>query len=207
MMRRMLKSGQTLIELLVAMTVISVGLLSTITLVYGNRMLVERDTDEVVALNIAREGIELGKNLRDSNWLANLPFNTGFVGPNGAPQTDYTAVPVWDGIASVPSFDFTPDTFAHPATGVFRSTDPLTLGFLANSSTLIKVTGSVTPFRRLLTFHPLCAGLPDTPLSSGAACSDTGLETVGIRIESQVEWNRAGKAFNVTLYDDLYDWR
>jgi prepilin-type N-terminal cleavage/methylation domain-containing protein len=203
----MIKSGQTLIELLVAMTVISVGLLATITLVYGNRMLVERDTDEVVALNIAREGIELAKNLRDSNWLANLPFTTGFVGPNGAPAADYTAVPVWDGLASVPSFDFTPDAFTHPATIVLRSTNPATLGFFANSSTLAAVTGSTTPFRRLLTFHPLCAGLPDAPLASGAACSDTGLETVGIRVESRVEWNRAGKAFNVTLYSDLYDWR
>lgn len=192
------KNGQTMIELLIAFFVISVGLFAAVTLVFSNMNLVERDTDEVVAVNLAREGIELAKEVRDSNWLAGNAFDVGLA--NGV---DYTATPIWEGTllapATGPSFSFVANTLGDADARVITTT----AGLFANANAAASIDGTATKYFRLLTFHPICSD--DTTRDSGADCG--GMTKIGVRVEAHVQWTRKTGLGDLTLYEDLYDWR
>lgn len=62
------KAGFTLVEVIVATSIITVGVLSTVVVANVTVQASNANQDSVVATNLAREGIELVRNLRDSNW-------------------------------------------------------------------------------------------------------------------------------------------
>jgi type II secretory pathway pseudopilin PulG len=198
-MRRRLHiaSGQTLIEMLIAFFVISIGLYTAVTLVFSNLNLVERDTDAVIAVNLAREGIELAKQVRDSNWMAGNPFDAGLHS-----GTSYTATPIWEATLLAPStgptFSFAATDFTDPHAQVVTTAS----GLMANAASEATITGTATLFKRLLTLHPICSDY--SVLNNGTDCGS--LPKIGVRVESHVQWSRKG-AQDLTLYEDLYDWR
>src|SRR6267154_1116516 len=62
--------GQTLIETIVAIFVLTMGLTTALGLaiyVFSNS---NRFLNEIVASNLAREGVDAVRMMRDSNWLA-----------------------------------------------------------------------------------------------------------------------------------------
>lgn len=63
-------SGFTLVEVIVAITIITVGVLSTVSVANVSSQASATNEQRVAALNLAREGIELVRNTRDSNWQA-----------------------------------------------------------------------------------------------------------------------------------------
>jgi Tfp pilus assembly protein PilV len=193
------RSGQTLIELLIATTVIATGLFATSTLVLSNLRLSDRDADEIVAVNLAREGIELAKARRDANWLAGQSFDLGLKN-----DTDYSAVPLWTGVpGSLEStFDFAPTSIADDAAVIHASQDAESPGFYSQRDR----QAPALPWRRLLTFHPICdTGSGFAYLNDGETCASDPL--VGIRVESHVRWVRKGLTFDRVMYEDLFDWR
>lgn len=200
-----LARGNTLIELLVAMMVIFLGLFTAATLVYGNLALVRRDTDQVTAMNLAREGVELAKEMRDSNWLAGKDFDDGMFNPLNV--TDYTATPYWFG-NDAPSFQFTANALGDGDTVVLALMDVNTPNFFANQTSQPQLNGTPTPFLRMVTFHPIC-GDETHIANSGSDCNDIqpGTQKVGVRVESHVQWNARGKQYDTTVFTDLYDWR
>lgn len=195
-----LKAGQTMIELMIALAIIVIGLFAAMDLVYSNLALVNRDSDEVTAINLAREGVELAKETRDSNWLAGNAFDQGLY-KTGTPS-DYTGTVVWTGTAgTTPSFDFTADTLADAnakivlSNGMFQQTG---------------VSGSSTLFARLLVFHPICnTGSPPYVVKNPTDVPDTCAAgtKIGVRVESDVRWTRNNTQRDEVVYDDLYDWR
>jgi hypothetical protein len=196
-MRRL--SGQTLIELLIASAVIATGLFAASTLVFSNLRLSDRDADEIVAVNLAREGVELAKGRRDANWLASAAFDLGLEAGG-----DYSAVPVWTGESGSTfiTFDFAPSQMSDEPTIVHRSTNPETPGFLTQRDRF----APATPWRRLLIFHPICdtaGGL--VYANDGETCGADS--KIGIRVESHVQWVRKGQTFDRVMYEDLFDWR
>lgn len=194
-----IQRGQTLIELLIATAVISTGLFASASIVFSNLQLSDRDTDEVTVINLAREGIEMAKQRRDSNWLAGQPFDDGF--HNG---TDYTATPLWDGqpLTQNVAFDFTANLITDSSAQVRLSKDPVNQNFYIQTDQ----NASATPWRRLLTFHPICeTGFGLEYKNDGQACGGDG--PVGVRVESAIRWQRKGQVFNRVIYDDLFDWR
>lgn len=199
--------GNTLIELLIAMMVIFVGLFTAATLVYGNLALVQRDTDQVTAMNLAREGIELAKELRDSNWLAGKNFDDGMFNPLSGSETDYTATPAWVG-TDAPSFQFTADDLTADTTVVVALSDSKSPDFYANQ-TQPPIVGTPTLFQRLITFHPICDDGARTVLDSGSTCMTIGpdVSKIGVRVESHIRWVRKGTRNDTTIFTDLYDWR
>ncbi|MFH1620796.1 MAG: prepilin-type N-terminal cleavage/methylation domain-containing protein [Patescibacteria group bacterium] len=191
--------GQTILELLIAMAVIAVGLLSAVTLVYYNLKLVEQDIDEAVVVNMAREGVELAKSIRDSNWLASDQFDNGL-----HDGSDYTATPAWNGSSGSLFFDFEANNFSHGNTNVIQVTTSTAPAFFANNNPILPAYyTSSTEYQRLLTFHPICEDY--TVLDSAAVC-DPQLK-IGIRVEAKIQWLRKGVAKAFTIYEDLYDWR
>lgn len=190
--------AQTLIELLIATAVISSGLFGASTLVFSNLQLADSDADQLMAINFARESLEQAKQARDSNWLAGRPFDEGL-----SLESDYTAVPAWDGSPMAPgiSFDFSARNIDDPIAQIRQSKEAETLGFYSHSP-----NGNATPWRRLLTFHPICevAGVL-AYMDEGEACDPRF--KFGVRVEVVVRWERKGRVLSKVMYEDLYDWR
>ncbi|MCK4453842.1 prepilin-type N-terminal cleavage/methylation domain-containing protein [Candidatus Parcubacteria bacterium] len=75
-----LKKGFSLLEVLVAITVITVGLVGIVGLIVYNISISRVSSNKVIAVNLAQEGIEAVKNIRDSNWLAKKDWYEGIKG-------------------------------------------------------------------------------------------------------------------------------
>ncbi len=192
----MMRRGQSLLELLVAFFVIAIGLMSAVTLVFSNLALVDRDANEVVAVNLAREGIEFAKNIRDSNWLAGADFDAGLYNPT----VDYTATPVWDAISGIVSLDVTANDFTHERTKIIKASN----GLLINRPSS-PPPSTDTVHQRLMTLGPICYN-DETATYTIYPTFCVG-RRVGIRVESRVRSTRKGTSKDVVMYEDLYDWR
>lgn len=70
-------SGFTLMEVLVSVTVLSVGVVGAITLLNSSTSMIANSNNKVIAVNLAQEGIELVRNVRDTNFLR---ITSGVVG-------------------------------------------------------------------------------------------------------------------------------
>ncbi|MBP8017194.1 prepilin-type N-terminal cleavage/methylation domain-containing protein, partial [Candidatus Gracilibacteria bacterium] len=68
-------SGFSMIELMVAIIIFTIGGLSAYLLVYSAINSSIRSKSEIIASNIARQQIELIKNIRDTNWLQFKTWN------------------------------------------------------------------------------------------------------------------------------------
>lgn len=75
-------TGFTLLESIVAIYILVVGLTSVISLTANSLSAVSRFKQELIASNLAQEGLELVKNKRDSNYL------TRTLGPPPTPSCD-----------------------------------------------------------------------------------------------------------------------
>lgn len=72
------KQWFTLIEILIAIGVFSVGVLAVLNLVITNLSTLDRTQVKTVATLLAKEGIELAFHLRDANLTKSLPWNCVF---------------------------------------------------------------------------------------------------------------------------------
>ncbi|HAG27630.1 TPA: hypothetical protein DCG61_02520 [Patescibacteria group bacterium] len=70
------QSGQTLIETMVAALVLVMGIAAAVSLGIFGLSVTSNITKQIVAVGLAREGIEAVKNMRDTNWLRTPISNT-----------------------------------------------------------------------------------------------------------------------------------
>ena len=75
--RSALSSNQwfTLIELIIAMAVFSIGLVGAYMMLERSNFLSTSSQDEIIAYNLMRSDIEEIKNMRDTNWVALRDWN------------------------------------------------------------------------------------------------------------------------------------
>jgi len=130
--------GQGLLETTIAIGIVITGLVGAISLVNYTIRSTTSTVNRLIALNLAWEGSEVAVNIRDSNYLAGVPFNTDLDG--GA---DDTAIFTFDEGANAWLVDFGPNSLSDNATifylqgGMYRQGTPAP-------------AGSPTQFRRLL---------------------------------------------------------
>ena len=82
--------GFTLIETIVAVGIIVIGLVSALTLITNSLFYVSNIGDRLVAANLAAEGLEVARNIRDNNWIQSLSWNNGLA--NGDYQASYNSI-------------------------------------------------------------------------------------------------------------------
>ncbi|OIO48901.1 hypothetical protein COX74_02040 [bacterium (Candidatus Gribaldobacteria) CG_4_10_14_0_2_um_filter_41_16] len=91
------KLGFTLLEIMVAIAVFSVGILGVYALVPMAILLGSENSDRFTAAQLALEGLEIVRNIRDSNWLeqnsnpSNL-WNEGLDNCAAGCEVDYTTL-------------------------------------------------------------------------------------------------------------------
>lgn len=199
--------GQTLLEGIIAIAVITVGLVAVIGLAISNQASAQAIGDRAVATGLAREGLEVAKHIRDSNWIANppQPFSHGLLDGGSS-----TAVPLGTFAATGPTWTLEfggYDSFSPSETQVVWLADQMRYGHPENG-------GTPTKFRRRLQFDALCrpSGATGTDFSyqapGGSDCSGLpGSELVGVRVLSHVQWPQGVGLRTVTLEMRLFDWR
>ncbi|MGC9049135.1 MAG: type IV pilus modification PilV family protein [Patescibacteria group bacterium] len=62
-------SGQTLVEVLVAIGLTTLALVAILSIALSNLSMGGQSTERTIAVFLVREGLELTKNVRDSQWL------------------------------------------------------------------------------------------------------------------------------------------
>ncbi len=72
------RSGQSIVEAMIAISLLLVGFLGTITLINRSVGLTRVVADTYVGTYLAAEGIEVTKSLIDANYIADRPFSDGF---------------------------------------------------------------------------------------------------------------------------------
>ena len=106
------RSGQALVEVMVAVAILAVGFLGVVALLSRALALNRVVADNYVGTYLAAEGIEVTKNIIDGNILQRLTWNTGnFVsscghaGDIGGCQVDYADSVMNPGCSTPLSFD------------------------------------------------------------------------------------------------------
>jgi Tfp pilus assembly protein PilV len=195
------RKSQSLLETIVAISILIVGVVSMLGMV--SAMVVARTTAEyeTVATNLAREGIEVVRNVRDTNWMNNVAFDTGLF-----TQSRYCL-----------SFEPSNTDGFHPngwrlGTATLNST--LTVmkytagpysGFYTQVCTgeTAKWTVAATIYTRTLTIQDICSD--GSVKAAGTSC--TAGTSVGALITSLVNWTERSRPHSISLVEKIYDWR
>lgn len=180
------EAGQTLLETIIAIGIILVGVLGTIALVIANMQAARQGIDRVTAANLAREGLEVVRNMRDGNWLqsktSSSDWTTGFIGQAN------DAIPAFNSTTFQWSLDFTidgqPDLTTAPGAQVFQMDDDSHLFLQPQQGVSV-----ATPYYRIIEFTPSLGG-DDNKLG----------------IVARVEWKERGVKHKVILEDHLTNW-
>ncbi len=96
--------GQTLIETIVAIFILTTALTAGLALtiyIFSNS---ERSVSEIVATNLAREGVDVVRNMRDTNWLESDAIGGAYALINNCTLNAFTfpCFPkTWEGVSNI----------------------------------------------------------------------------------------------------------
>jgi type II secretory pathway pseudopilin PulG len=206
-------SGQSMLEVIVASGVIVTAVSAALTLVQSSINGAKASEEKIVAFNLAREGLEAVRLIRDSNWLAGRDFDEGL----WAPPFDYIGQPAFDPTTKTWSIFFESSDWESDGTRVYRQDFPVGLaqpGMYLQA--LAQPDGTeVTRFRRRLHLKRLCSTavgsdenfIASYSQSDGLDCNP-GDEKIGIEANVYIHWDQAdGTYHEVHLIERLFNWR
>lgn len=180
------KSGFTLIETIAAIFIITVGVFGVSNLIQQVISFTAVSSSRLTATYLAQEGIEIVRNIRDTNWLQsrdpakNSPWNDGLA--DGIWEADYTTQ-TFDENFPVPTDFEKCNTLDHyncqPYGGNFLKIDN---GFYKYSS-----GGTPAPFKRKITV------------------TNTGLDILEVSVS--VSWEERGRNHEVSAKENIYNWK
>lgn len=193
--------GQSFIEAMVAITVIITAISSSLALIQSSITATRIGGMQVVAANLAREGLEVVRAVRDTNWLMSRSFQVGLVDAGG----NKTARPILDMENGGWTLSFEPTSLSSAnaaiyitAAGVYHQTDSQ------------PASSALSQYSRALTLQHVCrddgTGI-ERLVGSTASC--LGSETLaGLAVFSTVRWKGvAGRDQTLTAEERFYDWR
>lgn len=190
--------GQSMLEAIAAVTVITVGITGVMALTGNNLVVSSASSQQVVAINLAREAIEVVRNFRDSNWLAGDAWDNGFSYINIA---DHTAVLLFSPLTNEWTVDYSIDALSDDGAQMYRATTGLYRQF---GSGIPDASYTPTSYRRLVTIDQICADSPDDIQSTGE-CSTT---VIGYRVYVHVSWDESnGSTRSVDVEERFYNWK
>jgi type II secretory pathway pseudopilin PulG len=190
-----------MIEGMLAMTIIITAVSSSLALVQSSITASRISGAQVVAANLAREGIEVVRAKRDSNWLAGGSFQAGLTDPASkiARLGLDPATATWSLSFGSWTVDSPEAQLRLAPTGLFVRPEDAPTG------------SANTPYSRVVEIDFICrnqgTGVERIEATAGMTC--TSAETlVGLALKSSVSYaGTGGFKRTVTLEERLYDWR
>lgn len=195
------RRGQSFIEAMVAITVIITAISSSLALIQSSITATRIGGMQVVAANLAREGLEVVRSVRDTNWLKSRSFQTGLVDAGG----NKTARPILDVENGGWTISFGPTALTSENASLY-----VTDAGVYRQADAPPVDGALSPYARVLTLQHICrddgSGV-ERIVGSTASC--LGSETfAGLAVYSTVRWRGvAGQFQTLTAEERFYDWR
>ncbi len=185
------KSGFALVEVLVAVSLLSATIITisalTISMMRANSL----NHNHLVATELAREGLEITRNIRDTNWKYYRHWLTDIHDGADSPYTfsvDSQGLSgnVWN--VFVPASD--DDSLLYKNDNLLGYTEYTHSGDSADA----------TPYHRTVTVTPVMDNSDDLDASLPAEY------VLKVLVESKVWWNYRGQDKEITLYTELTDW-
>ena len=208
------KQGFTLVELIIALGVFSAGIMAAFTLALAGLNISKDNYARIQAANLAREGIELVRNQRDSNWLkidANEDCDDDtealeFCDWNDNLDYGYYTVDLYDGLLEQDGLDA--DSFA-----TLGSCSDCTIYFADNHSdldskeffTMLSEDNKITNMKRLIEINNICLDNTEEEEVKMADCGDD--ETIGLEVISRIYWQLLDKEHQIDVKEKIYNWK
>jgi len=175
--------GFTLMEVIVALFFISTGIIGSYLLINSTIFATTQAVDKFTAVYLAQEGIELVRNIRDTNWLeppANPPD------PDQWHEDLNNCSGSCDELVNGCMIDYASSQFQDPASP-FPAYDGTPLKIESSSNLYGYAAGTNSKFKRKITI------------------SNISFESMQICV--WVGWEEKGTPNSFTLREDLYNWR
>lgn len=204
--------GQTLVELIAASFVLAVGLVGVLALTTANVRNQTIGNIRLVGSNLAREGIELARNIRDTNWIQTLPWDQGLIDSEEISRCAVVGETIAD-FRFVSSDACTTEQSLFTGTFlVYRLNDQL-VQIAAPPREAVR-----TQYYRRIRFDPICLNKTEADLIDGdltdAQESLPALGTgcganlkAGIKITSEVGWLGGSGRQMAVVVEHIYNWR
>ena len=189
------KNGQGLLETTIALGVIVTGIVGMLTLTVSNQSASLESAERLIATNLAREGVEIVRNFRDTNWLPRGTWDQGLES-----GTDYTAAPLFDKTVNTWTLGFTANDLNHNQARLWREG-----GVYFQSTQETPPGASLTIYRRLLQLDEICQD--KSVAVSGAQCNPVANPKIGIKVQSTVQWEAKGNTHQLVAEERLFNWR
>jgi prepilin-type N-terminal cleavage/methylation domain-containing protein len=169
--------GFTLMEVLVVVSIVTMGLLGVSSLSLQNVQVQSVNNEELVASLLAQEGIELVRNIRDRNWITS-PYDQ------------------WKNDIANPSefiLDYDDNIPDHTISSPFDSAEIASMRlYLKDEYYAHDNTGTITKYHRYFeTFS----------MTEAADTADA------LKVVCYVNWNSRGRNHTYHLESHLYNWR
>lgn len=193
------QDGFGMIELLVTIVILGFGIFALMnlmaTLVRADRF----NSADMISLNLAREGVEVVRNLRDGNWLKGETWEYGL-----ADGSDYTAILNFNPQSVSWSLDFSVDDISDEDTRLYFNESLGIYNHMVGS-------GLSQSYRRLIILNAICHDTlsgKKTVRGSGQFCLGTE-DKVGVEVHSLVRWDASenGVVRDREVVTTLLNWR
>ena len=207
--------GFTLIETLISIAVFTIGIMAALGLSVSNYNDSQDNLDRIMATNLARESIELVKNVRDSNWLK-IDANEA-----GVTSWDYGLTGSSDYVAI--SYTSTTPNFLPSCVGsIVSCVQSYTDAKLYINATKFYTHGPTvipTKYSRAIKLAKICLE-SDGEIPPGTdpinfeyvrtmseLCNQSAGDThIGFKLIAHVQWEDEGTKY-IEITDTIYNWR
>ena len=195
-------------EVVVALGVVLFVLISIVALVLINSFGQKGSENRTIALNLAREGIEVFRNMRDTAKLQKSGI------PNFSSESHYYYL-----VFSASTNSWTINTSDVSWTNTRLYLIPYNpLGVPPTFPIYVPTVASnvYTNFQRRITVDSICSDVTKCSIGTAGVCEASETDNcvvanvsnyVGYRIKSEVQWLENNQTVNLELVDFLYDWR
>jgi hypothetical protein len=160
----------TIIEASIAIFLITTGILAAFVLVQQTLSFYQVSSLKLIAAYLAQEGIEIVRNIRDSNWLKKVDWDEGL--NEGEWEADYSQISL------------------NPYEDRYLKIDE---GFYKYSPSL---SASKTPFKRKIIISNK-EDLDEPPNGK--------VDKMTVKVE--ISWQERGRPHQVSVQENLYNWR
>lgn len=185
-------AAETLAEVLIALIVLVVGGGGAMTLVIMSIHANQENEERLMAYNLAREGVEAIRSVRDSNWVR-FPLNR---------EDCWDALPNVELVADCPTNQLAVTSYlVYPEIGPNTSQSlnwHLTQGYTSDELCMGEINGQNIYVHEGLTG---CTTLSPTPFSREVSIISKGVDSMEIR--STVTWESKGQTKEVRFVDEL----
>jgi hypothetical protein len=219
------RRGIGLLEAMVALLVLMIGIVSIIVLMLSSTLSARISRDQLMASNLAREGVEIVRSVRDSNWLKMEALEVHVADGSSYKWDDglwgNTALSPWYGV--YPTFDETAQTWGLNYTDAAVDADVWRVYWKHNTVLLPfslynqysaapdPADTVATKYTRKIYTYPICYDSTVIPpietvlTADGQVC---GVMTkIGVQVKVEVKWMDNGNARSTAVEARLYNWK